>query len=130
VHLSDFEIMEAPFTEMIVREKKGSKVISYPKHVMEAGFSSVGIEPLLYALAVDEPGNMYLAAVNIERSPNPRMREYFHIAALIPWFDAAGVFHVTVFESAEETRFSNFKNRYPGHMLNLSRIPLVSDFAP
>jgi hypothetical protein len=128
--LTDFEVSTAPFTEIILRKKEGSSIWSYPDHLSGAGFASEGIEPLLYTLAINEPGNMYLAAINTERAPKPRMREYFHIAALLPWFDAAGIFHVTVFESAEETQFSAFKNRYPGHLVNLVRIPIEGYFEP
>jgi hypothetical protein len=60
----------------------------------------------------------------------PRMRQYFHIAVLIPYFDEYGGFQITVFESAEETRFNRFLARYPGHQINLVRIPVEGPFDP
>jgi hypothetical protein len=59
------------------------------------------------------------------------MRQYFHIAALIPYFNEYGFFQVAVFESAAETSINAFRNRYaPGHYVNLVRIPLETAFDP
>jgi hypothetical protein len=58
------------------------------------------------------------------------MRQYFHIAALVPYFDEHGTFHILVFESAAETRFNSFVARYPNHYINLVRIPVENDFDP
>jgi len=73
------------------------------------------------------------------------MRQYFHIAAFFPYFNENGVFHIDVFESAEETSFIAFRNRYPlserlidgemrlfpnGHYVNLVRIPVEAVFEP
>jgi hypothetical protein len=60
----------------------------------------------------------------------PRMRQHFHIAVLVPWFNEYGNFQVTLFESAEETSFNNFKVRYPAHAVNLVRIPVEASFDP
>jgi hypothetical protein len=58
------------------------------------------------------------------------MRQHFHVAVLVPYFDQYGGFQIAVFESAEETRFSRFKARYPGHNVNLVRIPVEGAFDP
>jgi hypothetical protein len=58
------------------------------------------------------------------------MRQYFHIAVLVPYFDNLGNFRTVVFESAEETSFAAFKVRYPGHYVNLVRIPIETAFEP
>jgi hypothetical protein len=98
--------------------------------VSEAGFGIEGLGPLLYTLAIDEPGYIYLGAINNDLGPRPRMRQYFHIAVFIPYFDDAGVFHVTLFESASENSFNRFRIRYPGHYINLVRIPVEGRFEP
>ncbi|MCL2267125.1 MAG: hypothetical protein FWC17_05090, partial [Treponema sp.] len=80
--------------------------------------------------------SFYLAAVNNEisnpSSPRgtPRLRQYYHIAALIPYFDENGNFRIVVFESAAETSFSAFRNRYPGHFVSLVQIPIPARFEP
>jgi hypothetical protein len=115
---------------VILRNGGNSTVRPYPGFLHNAGFGFEGLHPLLYTLAIDEPGRIYLAAVNNELGPAPRMRQYFHIAVLAPYFNEAGNFQVAVFESAEETSFNNFKTRYPGHCVNLVRIPVETAFDP
>ncbi|MDR0878443.1 MAG: hypothetical protein LBN21_10350 [Treponema sp.] len=137
--LEEFEVRNQRFSQVIVRGKNSVTLRAYPGFLPNAGFGTEGIEPLLYTLAVDEPGRIYLAAVNTEMGPpttadnlrgRPRMRQYFHIAVLVPWFDGLGNFRVTVFESAEETSFDAFKTRYPGHYINLVRIQPGTAFEP
>jgi hypothetical protein len=112
---------------------------AYPGYLENSGFGVEGLQPLLYTLAIDEPGYIYLASVNTELGPPatpdnprglPRMRQHFHIAVLIPYFDEYGGFQIAVFESAEETRFSRFKARYPGYNVNLVRVPVEGPFTP
>jgi len=117
----------------------GDEDRSYSGYLENAGFGVEGLGALLYTLAVDEPGRVYLAAVNTEigepaTAANmrgaPRLRRYYHIAVLVPYFTEAGTFRVTVFESAAETAFASFITRYPGQFVNLSRIPVEGDFDP
>jgi hypothetical protein len=153
----DFEVRDWPFSQLIVhrtepgsdkgggppREQNdripGTTLRDYPGYLENSGFGVEGLEPLLYTLAINEPGHIYLAAVNDELGPpatpdnlrgRPRMRQYFHVAVLAPYFDQYGGFQIAVFESAEETRFSRFKARYPGHNVNLVRIPVEGAFDP
>ncbi|MDR1867582.1 MAG: hypothetical protein LBQ77_04890 [Treponema sp.] len=128
--LSDeLEVRKSPFSQITVRNNGKRAIQSYPNFLMNAGFSFEGIQPLLYTLAIDEPGYMYLASVNNDGG-SPSMRTHFHVAALIPYFDERGIFQITVFESVEETSFNHFKNRYPGHFVNLVRVPIEGFFDP
>jgi hypothetical protein len=129
--LSEIEVRHTPFTQIIARKNGKREIVSYPEHIDDVGFASEGIQALLYTLAVDEPGYFYLAAISDDRDgKRPRLRSYFHVAALIPYFDNEGVFRVTVFESAEETQFSRFRVRYPGAFINLVRRPADCRFEP
>ncbi|GHV95388.1 hypothetical protein AGMMS50293_17080 [Spirochaetia bacterium] len=137
--LDEFEVHSEPFSQIIKRSGKSYAINSYPGFLEDAGYGAEGIQPLLYTLAIDEPGKFYLAAINTEMGPaatadnprgRPRLRQYFHIAALVPYFNEYGVFQVAVFESAEETSFNAFNTRYPGHYINLVRIPLSTAFDP
>jgi hypothetical protein len=138
--LAEIEVRNTPFSAVILRERQGAAVRSFPGYLPDAGFGIEGIHPLLYTLAIDEPGRIYLAAVNAEGgapttadNPRglPRMRQYFHVAVLIPYFNEYGNFRVALFESAEETQFSAFKTRYPrDHSVNLVRIPIETSFDP
>jgi hypothetical protein len=137
---NEFEVRDRPFSMVITRGNAGgSEIRSYPGFLENAGFGIEGLHPLLYTLAIDEPGRIYLAAVNTEvgapvteSNPRgaPRMRQFFHVAVLVPYFNEYGTFQVTVFESAEETSFTGFKARYSGHFVNLSRVPVDGTFDP
>jgi hypothetical protein len=137
--LEEIEVRECPFSQIIIRQSGGSTVNNYPGYLPNAGFGTAGLHPLLYTLAIDEPGRVYLAAVNNEitapvTEDNPRglpiLRQYYHIAVLVPYFSERGIFQIAVFESAEETSFAAFKTRYPGQFVNLVRIPIDGSFNP
>jgi hypothetical protein len=153
--LNEIEVRHEPFSQIILRGKRNSVIYSYPGFVENAGYGIEGLQALLYTLAIDEPGRFYLAAVNNERGPltttenprgTPRMREYFHVAALIPYFNERGVFQIAVFESAAETSFNALRSRYlwlreevvdgelkiypNGPHVSLVRVPVETAFDP
>ena len=137
--LEEFEVRSWNITHLIERRPGGSVVTVYPGFVEPAGFAFDGLHALMYSLAIDEPNRIFLAAINnelparqiIPPRSQPRIRAYFHIAALVPFFNENGVFQVVVFESAAETSFARFRTRYPeGHFVNLVRIPVEGRFEP
>ena len=137
--LDEFEVRNDNFSLVMVSENRTFVTQSYPGFFGEAGYGIEGLHPLLYTLAVDDPFKFYLAAVNTEGgvpiTPDnplggPRLRQYYHVAALVPYFDEYGVFRIVVFESAAETSFNAFRTRYPGHYVNLVKIPIVTTFDP
>lgn len=134
--LEEFEVRRDNFSFIMVNQNRTFVTQAYPGFMHEAGYGIEGLRPLLYTLAIDEPYSFYLAAVSREfatpASPRgtPRLRQYFHVAALVPYFDEHGVFRIVVFESAAETSFNAFRNRYPGHFVNLVKIPVSPNFSP
>jgi hypothetical protein len=124
------EVRKSPFADTRIMRYGAPVVKPYPGYNSDAGFDMEGLTGLLYTLAVDEPHTFYLAVVN-RVDGNPPLREYFHIAVLLPYFDEACLFHVAVFESAVETPYSRFLTRYaPGTQVSLSRLPARIEFAP
>jgi hypothetical protein len=137
--LVEFEVRKDNFSQVMVSENRTFVTHSYPGFLNEAGYGIEGLHPLLYTLAIDKPFSFFLAAVNTEIGApvtpdnlrgSPRFRQYFHVAALIPYFDEFGTFRIVVFESAAENSFASFRNRYPGHFVNLVEIPIPSAFSP
>ena len=128
--LHEIEVRDDKTATVIIRKEGQSSQRPYQGYLLNAGFGIEGLHSLLYTLAIDEPGCLYLAAVNAEMGRNPRIRQYFHVAALVPYFTEQGAFQVAVFESAAETSFTAFKNRYPLHSVNLVRIPIEAAFDP
>ena len=135
-NLEEFEVNRNLFTFVMVNENNSFVDQSYPGFLREAGYGIEGLRPLLYTLAIDEPYSFYLAAVNNEianltsRHGTPRLRQYFHVAAIVPYFDEFGVFRIVVFESAVETSYTAFRSRYPEHYVNLVQIPITTRFDP
>jgi len=136
--LEEFEVRADNFS-FLMGDDNRSVPNSYPGFLGEAGYGVEGLSPLLYTLAINEPFSFYLAAVSDEKgapvTPQnmrgaPRLRQYYHVAALVPYFDEYGVFKVVVFESAEETSFSAFRGRYPNQFVNLVQVPVVTAFDP
>ena len=134
--LEEFEVRRENFAYVLVNENRTLVVHSYPGFLPEAGYGVEGLHPLLYTLAIDEPFSFYLAAANkeigVSSSPRgtPRFRQYYHVAALIPYFDENGFFKIVVFESAAETSFSDFRRRHWGSYVNLVKIPIPPTFDP
>ena len=134
--LEEFEVRSDNFSLVMVSDNRSFVTNTYPGFMEEAGYGIEGLHPLLYTLAVERPFSFYLAAVNNEISATdnikgtPRLRQYFHVAALIPYFDEYGVFRVVVFESAAETSFNAFRSRYPGHFVSLVEVPVTASFNP
>jgi len=137
--LDEIEVRNSPFSQVILRKAGASSLYYFPGFLVNAGFSFEGLLPLLYTLMVDEPGRIYLAAVNDEKgapvTPDnprglPRLRQYYHTAVLVPYLTEGGDFQVAVFESAAETSIVRFIARYPGQFVNLVRIPIEGVFDP
>ncbi|MDR2900994.1 MAG: hypothetical protein LBV20_05700 [Treponema sp.] len=129
-NLDEIEVRDQNLSTVIMRNGRTSSLRSYPGFLRNAGYGIEGLHPLLYMLAINEPGHIYLAAVNDEQGTNPPLRQFFHIAVLVPYFNEYGDFQVACFESAEETSFNAFKTRYPGGYVNLSRLPVEANFDP
>jgi len=128
--IENVEVRRETFASVIDRSKGGASAKSYPGFLLNAGFSIEGLRPLLYTLAIDEPGNIYLASVNRDTRTTPPMRQHYHVAVLIPYFNEYGVFQTAVFESAAETNLTGFIGRHPNAMVNLVRIPVEGIFEP
>ena len=94
-----------------------------PPYQLSVGYRAGALAPLLYYLAVTEPGQFYLGAVSRERG-NPPLREFHHIAAFFPYFDETGKFTIAVFESAAETTIESFSSRNQDSFVNLVRIKI------
>ncbi|MDR1399540.1 MAG: hypothetical protein LBJ41_06450 [Treponema sp.] len=129
-NIEEIEVRAAPFASLLERTRSGTVIRSYPDYQLNVGFQSEGIQALLYTLAIDEPGNLYIATISREMTNAQHLRQYFHLGILLPHFTEMGEFQVTVFESAAETSFANFRTRYPGLFINLLRVPVEARFEP
>ncbi len=104
---------------------------SFKGYEKNAGYQTEYLQALLYYLAITEPGHFYLGTVNNEMG-NPKLRQYYHVAAFFPYFDIFGNFHIAVFESAAETSIEQFTRVNAGAFTALVRIraPQIGLFNP
>jgi hypothetical protein len=127
------DVSDPPFA-LIVNDSNpvngGSTYRSFTDNFDDAGIEVAGLKAALFLLASREPGRFYLAQFN-SRDPNPpRLRRYFHIAALFPYFDTDGIFKVAVFESAEETSLDRIMRSTTYEYVKLVRMPTSARFEP
>ena len=100
------------------------------QNFQDVGFEIQALVPMLYLLAVREPGNMYFAALSVRSKEPPYLRRFFHVAALIPFFTQEGIFTVAVFESAAETSIQRIVKSRQYDFVKLVRMPITNQFNP
>ncbi|MCL1815734.1 MAG: hypothetical protein FWG27_07960 [Treponema sp.] len=128
--VENVEVRMETFASLIDRSGGGASIKSYPGFLRNAGFSVEGLRPLLYTLAINEPGYLYLVSVSREERSELPLRHHYHVAVLIPYFNEFGNFQTVVFESAAETDLAGFIRRHPQALVNLVRIPVEGVFDP
>ena len=72
-----------------------------------AGYQTSYLLPLLYYLAVMEPGHFYLGCIS-SGSVNSEMRLYDRIAVFFPYFDSWGKFHLDIYENTVQVPVDEF----------------------
>ncbi|MFH2115559.1 MAG: hypothetical protein ABIJ86_13750 [Spirochaetota bacterium] len=127
------DVSDPPFA-LIVSDSNpvngGSSYRSFTDNFDDAGIEVAGLKATLFLLASREPGRFYLAQFNARDPDPPRLRRYFHIAALFPYFDTDGIFKVAVFESAEETSLDRILGSSSYEYVKLVRMPASARFEP
>lgn len=104
--------------------------IPFPAPQAATGLHLSGLKAYLFLLAAREPGRMYFAQFNARDTTAPVLRRFFHVAALLPYFDEDGIFRVRVFESAEETSLNRILNNPRYEFVHLIRMPVLRRFSP
>ncbi|HOX92229.1 MAG TPA: hypothetical protein PLC54_04850, partial [Spirochaetales bacterium] len=126
------DVNESPFAVVVSNAHPvngGGSYRVYSDNFQDAGFELSGLKAVLFKLAVSEPGRWYLVQLNARDSSPPRLRRYFHLAAVLPYFEPDGTFTVAVFESAEETSLQRLMNG--GYeFAKLVRMPVTGRFEP
>ncbi len=111
---------------------KGSR---WFEHVKDVGYPVDRLPGLLYLLARDRPGTIYLGSVNARSKGAPQgasmlLRQHHHVVVLLPYFDQAGDFHPVVMERNKETSVASLVRRYGTEYINLVRVDSTGQFVP
>ena len=104
--------------------------VPYATYVEDVGFPVEQLPQILYILAVQEPGNFYLASVNREFGTEPRLHQHVHVAVFFPYFDQTGRFRVDVMERNVETSLESLDRRYRNDDVHLVRIRASESYSP
>lgn len=124
VTLETVEVQKNPLASLAHPQGLPGERRPYPGYLKNVGFPMEGLTALLYTLAVEEPTYFYLGTISTVQPGKPPLRRYYHVVVLIPFFTPEGTFSVVLFESAAETSFTSFLNRYGGQHINLVRVPV------
>lgn len=102
-------------------------------YLKNTGYRIDTLKPLLYVLAVSEPGRFYLGAIrqtDSSRPDEPEVHFFTESAAFFPYFDSTGKFNVVVFENGKELTLDAFMKKYEGSYVHLERINASERFFP
>jgi hypothetical protein len=141
IRIAPFALLE-PGADLSAQDAAASKVPGgsvpdgeeygyFPSYMEGVGYPTSGLRPLLYSLALREPGMAYLASISRKGgAPLPGLRRHYHVAVLVPYFEEDGAFKIAVFESAAETSVEAIVARTKGDFIHLVRISVGRDFDP
>ncbi len=106
-------------------------IASFKGYEKNIGYQTNYLQALLYYLASSEPGHFYLGSLS-KTMGNNQLRYYYHVAVFFPYFDIFGNFHISVFESGEETSIESFMERNKQAFTALVRVraPQIGLFNP
>lgn len=103
--------------------------LPYWKYREDIGFAVSELPAILYYLALNEPGNFYIASLNREFGKKPVLRQHIHVAVLFPYIDEAGRFFSPVMERNIETSLGALGQRYAGDFIHLVRVKARPGFS-
>jgi hypothetical protein len=104
-----------------------SPALTYTK---DSGYPAEGLLPLLYVLAVSYPDTFYLAAIRQTDYVSPEVHFFSRCAAIFPYFDETGRFHVVVYENGIELSLQQFIEKYKKDSIHLTRVESSIRFFP
>jgi hypothetical protein len=104
------------------------KDFPYETYLPDIGYTVKNLKPLLYYLAVTDPGYIYLGSINGDFGKDPVLRQHYHVAAFLPYVDANGNFFPFVFERNKKTQIDDFLKKYSREYIHLVKIKADASF--
>jgi len=117
-----------PDTDLDVREA------GHVAYTPEAGYPVPRLRAVLYFLARERPGTIYLGSVNAasreaSQEGTPILRQHHHVIVLLPYFQANGDFQVVVLERNKETSLASLTRRYGAEYVHLVHLDSTGEFS-
>jgi hypothetical protein len=110
-------------------EARDVRQVPHFSYVEDVGYPVRDLEALLYFLALEAPGDFYLASVNAEFGKDPPLRQHIHVVVLMPYLNRRGELVTAVFERNRETGVGSLLKRYPNEYIHLVSIRGSTNFA-
>jgi hypothetical protein len=111
-------------------ESSDIKKMPFSPYIEDVGIPLEHLSHNMFALAVQNPGEVYFGSVSVPRGDNPPLLQHVHVVVLIPYFEEQGRFSLAVFERSTENTLENVESRYPGGYIHLVSVPAGSAFTP
>jgi len=111
-------------------ESADVRSVPFTEYVEDVGYPVARLEQVMYLLAIQEPGNIYLASVNQEFGERPVLRQHVHVAVLFPYFDEDGEFRIDVMERNVESSVDSLIRRYEEDSIHLVRVRADYSYTP
>jgi hypothetical protein len=102
-----------------------SKILNY---VEDRGYPMSRIEEVLFEQAKIYPERWYLCSISGPYGENPRLYQYYHVCAFIPYTDEDGNLKIAVFERNKETSFDYLEKRYSKTFCHLVWLSMDGEF--
>lgn len=98
--------------------------------IPNVGFKISDLKQVLFYLAQANPGTIYLGVINSISRQDPFYISYYHVLALVPYFDAAGEFRILVFDQHKDLSFDVFQKKYFKENIFITRLEVSTGFSP
>ncbi|MBB6212629.1 hypothetical protein QIA17_03080 [Borreliella californiensis] len=103
--------------------------IKFFDYVNNRGYKIENLEFLLYSLALDEPGYIYLGSISTGISNLSSMVLHKHVVLFLPFLDENRIFRVSVNEVNSETSIKSLQKRYPKSYIHLVRVKVPENLS-
>ncbi|QFI14624.1 hypothetical protein QIA37_03110 [Borrelia sp. CA_690] len=98
--------------------------IKFFDYIDNRGYKIENLEFLLYSLALNEPGYIYLGSINTGVNDSSSMILHKHVVLFLPFLDENRIFRVSVNEVNAETSIKSLQKRYPKSYIHLVRVKI------
>ncbi|MBN1410451.1 MAG: hypothetical protein JW969_06375 [Spirochaetales bacterium] len=102
--------------------------VDFFKYVEDVGYPATQMQLILFLLAQEDPGRIYLGSVNREVGTTNQLRQHTHIAVFFPYFTKEGYFIPVVMERIKKTTITAFTKRHLTDNIHLVWIKPDVDF--
>jgi hypothetical protein len=114
---------------IVAGESLDVRHVPFFTYLEDSGYQVKDLILVLYFLAVKEPGTIYLGSINDSFGQSTMFLQYYHVATLLPYFDAAGQFRIIVMDQHKDPNIRSFISKYVNQYIHLVRVKTDGDFS-